>query len=129
MGPSGLQPGLFVGWEGRLHSPTCNYLFAKGHPTAQGTGEPDDLSYKGLEGEVFLQHHSPKDGFHLRDARPCRRTEPWKLSERPHSGSLSPTPPPSPSFPTDSLRGQDLGESSRESDEDDRVGNPSQVLE
>lgn len=29
---------LALSSKGLLYSPTCNYLFAKGHPTAQGTG-------------------------------------------------------------------------------------------
>lgn len=47
------------------------YLLAQGHATAQSTGEADDFGNKSFEGEVFFQHHTSKDSFHLWNTRAC----------------------------------------------------------
>lgn len=49
------------------------YFFAHWHPTAQASSQPDDFSYKGFEGQIFLQHYTPQDSFQLGNTRACRK--------------------------------------------------------
>lgn len=48
------------------------YFFAYWHPTAQAGGQPDDFSYEGFEGEIFLQDDASQDGFQLWNTRTCK---------------------------------------------------------
>lgn len=51
------------------------YFFAYWHPTAQAGSQPDDFSYEGFEGEIFLQDDTSEDGFQLRNTRTCKKTK------------------------------------------------------
>lgn len=53
----------------------ARHLLAQRHAAAQRAGEADDFGHKGLEGEVFFEHHSPQDGLHLWDARTWYRKD------------------------------------------------------